>query len=58
MGKLNIFTISFANTAAVFYAGTMVQGHVTIELKEPMKMRGRLEYMNICLTSENGLYKL
>ncbi|KAK3698149.1 hypothetical protein RRG08_021660 [Elysia crispata] len=40
MGKLNIFTISFANTAAVFYAGTMVQGHVTIELKEPMKMRG------------------
>ncbi|GFN74123.1 hypothetical protein PoB_000062900 [Plakobranchus ocellatus] len=40
MGKLNIFQISLANGPGVFYAGTMLQGHVTIELKEPMKMRG------------------
>ncbi|KAK3780535.1 hypothetical protein RRG08_032010 [Elysia crispata] len=40
MGKLNMFTICFANPAGVFYAGTMVEGHVTIELNEPMKMRG------------------
>ncbi|CAG5135197.1 unnamed protein product [Candidula unifasciata] len=40
MGKLNIFEISFSNISGVFYAGNILQGHVTVELNEPMKMRG------------------
>ncbi|BFZ02490.1 hypothetical protein BsWGS_05529 [Bradybaena similaris] len=40
MGKLNMFAISFSNTSGVFYAGTILQGQVTLDLNEPMKMRG------------------
>lgn len=40
MGKLGIFDISFSNMSGVFYAGTNLQGQVTVELHEPMKMRG------------------
>ncbi|CAL1543559.1 unnamed protein product [Lymnaea stagnalis] len=45
MGKLNIFEISFNNGSGVFYSGNIVQGYVTVELTEPMKMRGiRLKF--------------
>ncbi|CAL1533646.1 unnamed protein product [Lymnaea stagnalis] len=40
MGKLNIFEISFNNGSGVFYSGNIIQGYVTVELTEPMKMRG------------------
>ncbi|BFZ02476.1 hypothetical protein BsWGS_05515 [Bradybaena similaris] len=40
MGKLNIFEISFSNLNGVFYAGTLLQGQVTVEVNEPMKLRG------------------
>ena len=45
MGKLKIFGISFANTSGVFFAGSFLQGHVTVELSEPMSMRGEFNYM-------------
>ncbi|XP_041373505.1 arrestin domain-containing protein 3-like [Gigantopelta aegis] len=45
MGKLNIFVIVLANPQAVYLAGQVVQGHVTVELNEEMKMRGiRLKF--------------
>ncbi|GFR67350.1 arrestin domain-containing protein 3 [Elysia marginata] len=40
MGKLSLFTISFSNPNGVFYAGTMIEGYVTIDLKDSMEMRG------------------
>ncbi|BFZ02494.1 hypothetical protein BsWGS_05532 [Bradybaena similaris] len=40
MGKLNIFEISFSNTSGVFYAGNNLEGQVTVELNEPMQLRG------------------
>ncbi|KAK6180227.1 hypothetical protein SNE40_012419 [Patella caerulea] len=40
MGKLNIFEITFANQQEVFYGGQIIQGHVTVELKDEIKMRG------------------
>ncbi|XP_013417446.1 arrestin domain-containing protein 3 [Lingula anatina] len=40
MGKLNVFAISLPNQYAVYHAGEVVQGHVLVELNEPMKMRG------------------
>ncbi|XP_059165747.1 arrestin domain-containing protein 3-like [Physella acuta] len=45
MGKINIFEISFGNGSGVYYPGNAVDGHVTVELKEPIKMRGiRLQF--------------
>lgn len=41
MGKLNIFEISFSNLSGVYFSGDLMQGYVTIELTEPMKMIGR-----------------
>ncbi|GFR83465.1 arrestin domain-containing protein 3-like [Elysia marginata] len=40
MGKLSLFAISLDNPAGVYYAGSMIQGHVTVQLNESMKMRG------------------
>ncbi|XP_067665145.1 arrestin domain-containing protein 3-like [Haliotis asinina] len=40
MGKLNMFVVSFSNLQGVYYAGQTVQGHVTVELTDKMKMRG------------------
>ncbi|XP_046556419.1 arrestin domain-containing protein 3-like [Haliotis rubra] len=40
MGKLNMFVVSFSNLQGVYYAGQAVQGHVTVELTDTMKMRG------------------
>ncbi|CAL1540949.1 unnamed protein product [Lymnaea stagnalis] len=46
MGKLNIFEISFSNLSGIYYAGDVLKGHVTVELKESMKMRGiRLKFL-------------
>ncbi|XP_059165749.1 arrestin domain-containing protein 17-like [Physella acuta] len=45
MGKLKIFEISFGNGSGVYFPGNAVDGHVTIELKKSMKMRGlRLKF--------------
>ena len=50
MGKLNIFQITLANPNGVFYSGSMVQGHVTVELLEAMKMKGRVYVISqICI---------
>ena len=40
MGKLQNFEIIFEPSQGVFFADTVVQGHVRLELKEPLKMRG------------------
>ena len=40
MGKLNTFGISFSNQSGVFYAGTVLEGYVTVDLKDSMEMRG------------------
>ncbi|KAH9523027.1 hypothetical protein Btru_065541 [Bulinus truncatus] len=46
MGVLNLFLITFSNGSGIYYAGSLVNGYVTIDLKEPMKMRGiRLKFL-------------
>ncbi|KAK6179157.1 hypothetical protein SNE40_011577 [Patella caerulea] len=40
MGKLASFEIFLQNHDPIFYAGQTVQGHVSIQLNEPMKIRG------------------
>ncbi|XP_046380703.2 arrestin domain-containing protein 3-like isoform X3 [Haliotis rufescens] len=45
MGKLKIFAITLNNTQGVYYPGQFLEGHVTVELNEGMKMRGiRLQF--------------
>ncbi|XP_046549331.1 arrestin domain-containing protein 3-like [Haliotis rubra] len=45
MGKLKLFSISLNNPQAVYYPGQFLEGHVTVELNEEMKMRGiRLQF--------------
>ncbi|KAL3865646.1 hypothetical protein ACJMK2_043012 [Sinanodonta woodiana] len=45
MGKLNIFEITLNNPQGVYFAGQSLQGHVTVELNDVMKMRGvRLKF--------------
>ena len=47
MGKLNSFSISFSNQHGVFYAGTVLEGYVTVDLKDAMDMRGLyIPYIN------------
>ncbi|RUS72755.1 hypothetical protein EGW08_019473 [Elysia chlorotica] len=48
MGKLDAFVITFSNPSGVFYAGTVLEGCVTVVLKDSMEMRG------IRLTFEGG----
>ncbi|XP_071102891.1 arrestin domain-containing protein 3-like [Haliotis cracherodii] len=40
MGKLNVFTITLNNPQGVYSPGQCLQGHLTLELNEDMKMRG------------------
>ena len=40
MGKINEFFIHFDHPEAVFFAGCTVRGHVMLDLKVPMQMRG------------------
>ena len=40
MGKLNIFEITLTNFNGVYFAGQNLEGHVTVELNDQMKMRG------------------
>ncbi|ESP05157.1 hypothetical protein LOTGIDRAFT_227836 [Lottia gigantea] len=40
MGKLNIFEITLSNPQAVYYGGQTIDGYITVELNEEMKMRG------------------
>lgn len=45
MGKLNIFEITITNPNGVYFAGQNLEGHVTVELNDGMKMRGvRLKF--------------
>ncbi|KAK3601187.1 hypothetical protein CHS0354_004388 [Potamilus streckersoni] len=45
MGKLNIFEITLSNPQGIYFAGQSLQGHVTVELNDGMKMRGvRLKF--------------
>lgn len=41
MGKLNVFEITLSNCESVYYPGQMLQGILTVDLTEAMKMRGR-----------------
>ena len=40
MGKLTLFTITLDKSSGVYQAGETMQGHVTVEFAEEMKMRG------------------
>ncbi|KAH9523032.1 Arrestin domain-containing protein 3 [Bulinus truncatus] len=40
MGRMNIFEICFKNITGVYYSGQVVEGFITVELNQPMKMRG------------------
>ncbi|BFZ02495.1 hypothetical protein BsWGS_05534 [Bradybaena similaris] len=40
MAKLKMFEISFSNMNGVFYAGTILHGHVTVGLNRSMQLRG------------------
>ncbi|KAK3775100.1 hypothetical protein RRG08_048310 [Elysia crispata] len=52
MGKLNSFSISFSNQHGVFYAGTVLEGYVTVDLKDAMDMRGiQLKFEGIARVS-------
>ena len=42
MGKLNKFQVLLNNPRGVFYPGEVVAGNVVVDLKEEMKMRGKL----------------
>lgn len=43
MGKVRAFTISFANTSGIFYPGQPVQGEVLVQVKDEVKIRGKLK---------------
>ncbi|CAG5121161.1 unnamed protein product, partial [Candidula unifasciata] len=40
MSELNIFEISFSNISGFYHVDSILQGQVTVELNEPMKLRG------------------
>ncbi|XP_064605367.1 arrestin domain-containing protein 3-like [Liolophura sinensis] len=40
MGKLNHFLIFLNNPQAVYFCGQVIEGYVSVDLREPMKMRG------------------
>jgi len=42
MGKLRNFFIHLHNPQQVYFAGQTIDGIVTVELNEAMKMRGKL----------------
>lgn len=44
MGKLNMFAIVLNCPQTVYYAGQNVDGYVTVDLNDAMKMRGKNEF--------------
>ena len=47
MGKLTAFYITLAEQHNfVFHAGEVISGSVTVDLLEPMEMKGRLIYFD------------
>ena len=48
MGKLNIFEITLTNFNGVYFAGQNLEGHVTVELNDGMKMRGE-KHRHCCI---------
>ena len=47
MGKLHKFQIVLDNERGVFYPGDIVAGHVIVDLKEEMKIRGNFVHSNL-----------
>ena len=45
MGKLNQFQIVLDKPGGVYYPGEVMSGHVILELKEDMKMRGNVIFL-------------
>ena len=45
MGKLNQFQIVLDKPGGVYYPGEVMSGHVILELKEDMKMRGNVMFL-------------
>ena len=54
MGKLNIFEITFGNIQGVMHAGELLQGYVTMELNDEMKMRGQYIPVYTCQPEQAG----
>jgi hypothetical protein len=42
MGKMGLFTIYFANSSKIFYPGQDVQGEVQLQVKDEVKIRGKI----------------
>jgi hypothetical protein len=42
MGKMGLFTIHFANSSKIFYPGQDVQGEVQLQVKDEVKIRGKI----------------
>ena len=42
MVKLRTFEITLASSDGLFMAGEILQGYLTVELKYPMKMQGKI----------------
>lgn len=55
MGKLNHFSITLTNPQVVYYTGQQIAGYVTVNLNQPMEMRGiqlKLKGKGYCHWSE------
>ena len=42
MVKMGLFTIHFANPSKIFYPGQDVQGEVQLQVKDEVKIRGKI----------------
>ena len=42
MGKMGLFTVYFANPSKIFYPGQVVQGEVQLQVKDEVKIRGKI----------------
>ena len=52
MGKLDTFLINFDQPLAVYFPGQMILGFVELTLKEPVRMRGKSDYISQILIDE------
>ena len=53
MGKLNLFSIELDSHQPVYYPGQVVSGRVTVDLNQPMEMRG----IKVKLNGKHFFYK-
>ena len=49
MGKLNQFQIILDKPGGVYHPGEVLSGHVIVDLKEELKMRGNLKHFRLSL---------